>query len=70
MSTGHTLLQIKAATALKMPCLVTEQYPKALGTTVQSIKDVLTHEMQSYVKLNFSMSGKSIGESNEPDMQT
>ena len=55
------LPQIKAATALNMPCLVTEQYPKALGITVQSIKDVLSDKTHLYAKLTFSMVGKSIG---------
>ena len=53
-------LQIRAAISLDLPCLVTEQYPKALGTTIQPIKDVLSEKMETHAKLTFSMDGKSM----------
>lgn len=54
------LLQLRAGTSLGLPYLVTEQYPKALGATVQPVKDALSEGTQIYAKLTFSMHGKTI----------
>lgn len=35
--------------------MVTEQYPKALGNTVQELKDVLLPDVQAVPKTRFSM---------------
>ena len=59
-SPENVSLQIRAATSLDLPCLVTEQYPKALGTTVQPIKDVLSEKMETHAKLTFGMDGKNM----------
>lgn len=50
---------VKGANALEIPVIVTEQYPKALGNTVQEVKDVLNQD-STFIqdKLDFTMYGK------------
>lgn len=50
---------VKAANALQIPVIVTEQYPKALGKTVEGIKEVLPEDVFIQEKLEFSMFGMS-----------
>ena len=51
---------IKGATALKLPVVATEQYPKALGNTVEELKEVLPSNALIQDKLYFSMMGESV----------
>ena len=53
-------VQVAGASALSMPILVTEQYPKALGATNQLIKESLPAGTQTQSKLLFSMCGKGL----------
>lgn len=46
---------IKAANALSMPIIVTEQYPKALGNTVAELSEHLPPDTPIVPKTNFSM---------------
>ncbi|GAB4815336.1 hypothetical protein N2152v2_002382 [Parachlorella kessleri] len=46
---------IRAANALELPVLVTEQYPKALGNTVDELKEVLDGKAVVVAKTKFSM---------------
>jgi len=49
-------MQSLAATELKMPVVVTEQYPKALGNTVPEVSEALPKENTLVVaKTDFSM---------------
>lgn len=50
----HTL-QVRGANVLGLPVIVTEQYPKALGSTVQELKDVLPPNSPVIAKTLFSM---------------
>ena len=56
--TPALLLQVAGATALELPILVTEQYPKALGATKKLIQDSLPSGTQAHSKLLFSMCGR------------
>jgi hypothetical protein len=47
--------QIRGANILGLPVITTEQYPKALGNTVQELKDVLPPESPVVAKTLFSM---------------
>lgn len=47
--------QVRAAHALEIPVLVTEQYPKALGATVPELKALLPPAAPILPKTNFSM---------------
>lgn len=49
------LLQIRGANVLGLPVITTEQYPKALGNTVQELKDVMTADSPVMAKTLFSM---------------
>ncbi|WIA09225.1 hypothetical protein OEZ85_008635 [Tetradesmus obliquus] len=46
---------IRGATVLGLPVITTEQYPKALGNTVQELKDVLPPDSPVVAKTLFSM---------------
>lgn len=48
---------MKGAASLGVPVLVTEQYPRALRSTLQTIKDALPEGVQAHDKLTFSMCG-------------
>lgn len=48
-------VQIRGANILGLPVITTEQYPKALGNTVQELKDVLPPESPVVAKTLFSM---------------
>lgn len=41
--TGNCVHLIEAAKLMKMPVLVTEQYPRGLGPTIEEIRNALTH---------------------------
>jgi hypothetical protein len=46
---------VRASTALQLPIVVTEQYPKAFGVTVSEIADHLPQGTPVLPKTNFSM---------------
>lgn len=46
---------IKGANIIGLPVVVTEQYPKALGNTVQELQEVLQPDAQAIAKTRFSM---------------
>lgn len=48
------LTLIRGARTLEMPLLVTEQYPKGLGSTVASVADALGESAQPLIKSAFS----------------
>ncbi|KAL3162896.1 hypothetical protein ABBQ32_009342 [Trebouxia sp. C0010 RCD-2024] len=48
---------VAGASALQLPILVTEQYPKALGATKKLIQNVLPATTESLPKMSFSMCG-------------
>ena len=48
---------VKAFQVLNIPVLVTEQYPKALGHTVEEIKSLLPDQSCIFEKTKFSMLG-------------
>ncbi len=45
---------LKAAEVLKVPVLVTEQYPKGLGPTLPALKEMLGSETRFLEKITFS----------------
>jgi nicotinamidase-related amidase len=47
--------QVRAAQALELPIIVSEQYPKALGSTVPEVADVLPEGTLVVAKTRFSM---------------
>lgn len=47
-------IMASAAKILGIPTFVTEQYPKGLGSTTNSIKDVLAEKAQIFEKTSFS----------------
>jgi nicotinamidase-related amidase len=55
---ANTQHMIEAAKMMKLPLLVTEQYPKGLGPTVAGIKDALT-EYAPIEKVTFSCCGET-----------
>lgn len=48
---------VKAASRLGIPVLASEQYPKALGSTVEEVKSLLPGDAPIYPKLCFSAAG-------------
>ncbi|KAK9830994.1 hypothetical protein WJX81_006626 [Elliptochloris bilobata] len=46
---------VRGAAALEVPIFATEQYPKALGPTVQELKEVLPESATTLAKTKFSM---------------
>ena len=53
----YTGVLIKAANALRIPILVTEQYPKGLGHLEQEISVLLADDARRYEKTSFSCAG-------------
>lgn len=51
---------IRGAQALEIPVICTEQYPKALGSTVQELLDVLPDGCNRVPKTDFTMLGKPV----------
>ena len=51
---------VKGANALDIPVIVTEQYPKALGNTVEELKGVLKDDALIQDKLDFTMFGECL----------
>jgi hypothetical protein len=49
------VLQVRGANILGLPVITTEQYPKALGSTVAELKDVLSANSPVVAKTRFSM---------------
>lgn len=49
----NTKILVKGLKALKIPCLVTEQYRKGLGATIESIEELVANDTH-YEKLAFS----------------
>ena len=50
----NSVILANAAKILHIPVVVTEQYPKGLGTTIQGIKDALTDSATYIEKTSFS----------------
>ena len=48
------LIMVKTANILGIPIIVTEQYPKGLGETIQEIKDAIGQNTEYYEKTSFS----------------
>lgn len=46
---------IKAAKALNIKTIITEQYPKGLGSTISEIKEILLDKYVPFEKTNFSI---------------
>lgn len=57
MVVRNTIILLKAAEILKLPILLTEQYPKGLGKTVQEIRDVIPNTT-AIEKMSFSCCGE------------
>ena len=53
-----TLKIINAAKILKIDTIVTEQYPKGLGTTLKPVIDILGENYKPFEKTNFSVTGE------------
>ena len=53
------MVQIRGAEALQIPVVVTEQYPKALGKTVEELQAVLSEGSLVQDKFDFTMCGTS-----------
>jgi len=49
-----SIIMAKTANILKIPTIVTEQYPKGLGGTIQPVKDSLGINCEYYEKTSFS----------------
>lgn len=49
---------MRACNELKIPVVVTEQYPKALGATVPEVVEHLPEKTPVIAKTNFSMMGQ------------
>ncbi len=50
---------VRGAAALEIPIICTEQYPKALGSTVQEVLEVLPDACKPVPKTDFTMLGES-----------
>ena len=50
----NSVIMAKAANILGIPVIVTEQYPKGLGNTIQNIKDSLGNNTEYFEKISFS----------------
>lgn len=57
--TERASLLIRAAAALGLPVIVTEQYPKGLGPTVPAISSVLPEGAEIFEKSSFSCFGEA-----------
>lgn len=53
----RSAILVKAAARLGVPILSSEQYPKALGSTVEEIKSLLPEPAAAFEKLCFSAAG-------------
>ncbi len=53
-SIKNTRILLKMAELLKIPVIVTEQYPKGLGLTINDIKEVLPSNHKIFEKISFS----------------
>ena len=61
---NKSITMVKAAKILNIPIVVTEQYPKGLGATKQSLQDILGDGFKYFEKTSFSaMDNSSISES-------
>lgn len=56
MASGSVKL-VRAFRALELPVLVTEQYPKGLGTTIEPLRDALSGLAEPIQKMCFSSCG-------------
>lgn len=65
---GNCQRLIEGACILNIPILITEQYPKGLGTTVPALKEV-AGEFTPYEKLHFSCCGHLPFQETIEDMQ-
>jgi len=54
---ANTVRLIEVSKILDFPLLITEQYPKGLGSTESEIKDSLAEKYQPHEKLSFSCCG-------------
>lgn len=54
----NTLRLVRGLTALSVPMLVTEQYPKGLGTTVPALQEALGQWYRPIEKMSFSAAGE------------
>lgn len=50
---------MRGAVALEIPIVCTEQYPKALGQTVEELLDVMPEACKRVSKTDFTMLGES-----------
>jgi len=53
----NAIVMIKSARALNIPVIVTEQYPKGLGRTIEEIIKVLGEDYKPIEKVNFNCFG-------------
>ena len=65
LNSGVFCLQVRAAQALEVPIIVSEQYPKALGSTVPEVAQVLPEGALVVAKTKFSMLVEEIVEAIE-----
>jgi len=54
----NTLILVEGARILGLPILVTEQYPKGIGPTVDALRSALGPEQAVIEKLSFSCAGE------------
>lgn len=53
----RTKILLSGLQVLEIPVVLTEQYPRGLGPTVQEVKDCLGDNYQPYEKITFSVMG-------------